>query len=134
MLTWEEYQRFGVPYDLEVIRASGEDALNLLHVCSANNFLRELAGVDYRCQLYNWDSDNPTNLPLDKVYDLLQGKTLVGGVDQHGWLLKSSAEEVGFQIEKIKQKHDPARLIIGPGCSIPPEVPMGNLHAIRNRL
>jgi uroporphyrinogen decarboxylase len=134
MMTWEEYQRFGVRYDLEVIKASGEDAINLLHVCSSNNFLKELAQIDYHCQLYNWDSEHPTNLPLDKVYDLLKGKTLVGGIDQNGWLLKSSSEEVGRQIEKIKQKHDPARLIIGPGCSIPPEVPMENLQAIRDRL
>jgi uroporphyrinogen decarboxylase len=134
MLTWDEYQRFGVPYDLEVIKASGEDAISLLHVCSSNNFLKELAQIDYHCQLYNWDSDHPTNLPLDKAYDLLKGKTIVGGVDRRGWLLKSTSKEVGFQIEKIKQKHDSARLVIGPGCSIPPEVPMENLQAIRDRL
>lgn len=134
MLTWEEYQRFGVPYDQEVIKASGDDALNLLHVCSANNFLTKLVEIDYHCQLYNWDSDNPTNLPLDKAYDLLKGKTLVGGVDQHGWLLKSTATEVSSQIKKIKQQHDSSRLIIGPGCTIPPEVPLENLQAIRDEL
>jgi len=134
MLTWEEYQRFGVPYDLEVIKAAENDAINLLHVCSSHNFLEQLAEIDYNCQLYNWDSDAPTNLPLDRAYDLLNGKALVGGVDQRGWLLKSSAEEVRHQTERIKEKHDPARLIIGPGCSVPPEVPPENLQAIRDTL
>jgi uroporphyrinogen decarboxylase len=134
MLTWEEYQRFGVPYDLEVIKAAEKDAINLLHICSSHNFLKQLAEIDYNCQLYNWDSDDPTNLPLDRAYDLLNGKTLVGGIDQSGWLLKSSAEEVRRQTERIKEKHDPARLIIGPGCSVPPEVPLENLQAIRDTL
>jgi uroporphyrinogen decarboxylase len=134
LLTWEEYRRFGVPYDLEVVKATEEDAINLLHVCASHNYLKELAEIDYHCRLYNWDSDDPTNLPLDRAYDLLKGKALVGGVDQRGWLLKSSADEVGAQIEKLKAKHDPSRLIIGPGCSIPPETPMENLQAIRDRL
>ncbi|MEW5994157.1 MAG: uroporphyrinogen decarboxylase family protein [Candidatus Zixiibacteriota bacterium] len=134
MITWEEYRRFGVPFDLQVIKAAGDDALNLFHVCSSNNFLKELSAIDYRSQLYNWDSADPTNLPLDKAYDQLKGKTLVGGVDQRGWLLQSSAGEVGHQIQKIMSTHDSNRVIIGPGCSVPPQAPLENLRAIREAL
>ena len=134
MVTWQEYQRFGIPYDLEVIKAAEKDAINLLHICSSHNFIRQLAEIDYNCRLYNWDSNDPTNLPLDRAYDLLDGRTLVGGVDQRGWLLKSSAEEGRYQIEKMKERNDPARLIIGPGCSVPPEVSLENLQAIRETL
>jgi uroporphyrinogen decarboxylase len=134
MLTWEEYQRFGVPYDLRVIRAAGEDALNLLHVCSTNCYLKQLADIDYPARMINWDSFHPTNPPLDKAYDLLPGKTLVGGVDHNGWLPNSTPGEIAAAIDDIRKKHDSARVIIGPGCAIPPETPMENLRAIRDRL
>jgi uroporphyrinogen decarboxylase len=133
-ITWDEYQEFGVPYDLEVIEAAEPDALNLLHVCSSSNYLKEIAALDYHAQLYNWDSDDPTNLPLDKADDLLKDKVMVGGVDRHGWLLHAQPDEIGYKIDMIKEAHSKTRLIIGPGCSIPPEVPFANLHAVREKL
>ncbi len=134
LLTWEEYQAFGVPYDLEVIGATEDGALNLFHICAGSNYLAELAGLDYKSRLYNWDSVHPTNVPLDKAYDLLAGKTLVGGIDHEGWLRHSPAQEVAYQIQKLKAMHDPARVILGPGCSVPPEVPLDNFRAIRENL
>ncbi len=133
-ITWEEYQRFGVPFDLEVIKAAESDAINLLHVCCSNSFLEELAGIDYNAALYNWDSDHPTNLPLDKAEAILEGKLMVGGVDGNGWLLHGEPDEIGYKIDELKEKYDPTRLIIGPGCSVPPEVPLENLRTIRQRL
>ncbi len=134
MITWDEYQEFGVPYDVEVVTAADRDALNLFHICASENYLKELAAIDYKSRLYNWDSDDPTNPPLDKAYDLLPGKALVGGVDHNGWLLHSSADEVVNQIKKLKAAHDPSRLIIGPGCAVPPEVKFDNFRAIREHL
>jgi len=133
-ITWEEYQRFGVPHDLEIIKAAEPDALNLLHVCSSNNYLRELAALDYNASLYNWDSDDPTNLPLDKAEPLLQGKVMVGGVDRNGWLLHSEPGEIRYKIDELKERFEPNRLIIGPGCSVPPEVPFENFRAVRETL
>jgi len=134
LVTWKEYEEFGVPYDLEVIKASEKDSLNLFHVCSSNNYLSQLARIDYNCKMYNWDGDDPTNSPLDKAYELLKGKTLVGGVDHRGWLLKSEPDEIPYQMQRIKKYLDPRRVIIGPGCSIAPEVPKENLRAIRENL
>ena len=134
LLTWEEYQRFGVPYDLKVIEATEADAMNLLHVCASNNYLKPLSRIDYRCRMFNWDSSDPTNLPLDKAYDRFPHHTLVGGVDQSGWLKHSSPDEICHQIDRLKGEHDSSRLIIGPGCSMPPEAPMDNLRAIRESL
>jgi len=134
MTSWEDYQKLGVPFDQRVIRAAGQDALNLFHVCAANNYLDELAPLDYHSRLYNWDSEDPTNRPLDRSLDLLPGKVLIGGVDHNGWLLHSSPEEITCQIDHLKARFDPSRIIIGPGCAIPPEVPIENLTAIRERL
>jgi uroporphyrinogen decarboxylase len=133
-ITWQEYERFGVPYDLEVIQATEGDAINLLHVCGNNNYLKQLSQLDYNASMYNWDSSQPTNLPLDRAYDELPDKTLVGGVDHKGWLVESKPEEIAQLVDRLKSDHDPSRLIIGPGCSIPPETPMENLQAIREQL
>ena len=134
LITWPEYEEFGVPYDLELIKATEDDSLNLFHVCASNNYLSQLAKIDYNCKMYNWDSDDPTNFQLDKSYDILKGKALVGGVDHSGWLLKSNPEEIPFQMQRIKKYLDPARVIIGPGCTFAPEVPIENLKQIRNNL
>jgi len=134
LISWNEYQKFGLPYDLEVIRAAEKDALNLFHVCSSNNYLSQLAKIDYHCKMYNWDGDDPTNQPIDQAYDMLPGKTLVGGVDHRGWLLKSEPREILYQMDRIKSRLDPARVIIGPGCSIAPEITKENLQMIRDNL
>lgn len=134
MIKWEEYQRFGVPFDLEVIRAAEGDALNLLHVCSSNNYLKELSQLDYNASLYNWEANDPTNLPLDKADSVLKGKIMVGGVDHSGWLWHSEPGEIRYKVDELKERFGPTRLIIGPGCSIPPEIPFENLHAVRETL
>jgi len=134
MITWEEYERFGVPYDLEVVRGADSDALNLLHICSDHNFLQQLSALDYNASMFNWDSNDSTNMQLDKAFDEIKNGALVGGVDENGWLLKSMPDEVAKRIDRIKGENDPSRLIIGPGCAIPPEVPLDNLRALRRTL
>ncbi len=134
LISWEEYRTFGVPFDLRVVKAAGDDAVNLLHVCSSNNYLKEIVELDYPCHMYNWDSDDPTNLPLDKGMEFISNKAIVGGADRDGWLLHATSNEIKHKMDQMKETFDPARLIIGPGCSIPPEVPMENLAAIREKL
>jgi uroporphyrinogen decarboxylase len=134
LITWKEYEEFGVQYDLQVIKATERDSLNLFHICDSNNYLSQLAKIDYNCRMYNWDGDDPTNIQIDRAYNLLSEKTLVGGVDHRGWLLKSEPEEIFFQMQRIKKYLDPRRVIIGPGCSIPPEVTNENLKILRENL
>lgn len=134
MLTWEEYETFGVPFDLKLAHAAGPDALNLLHVCGAENFLKEISKQEYPCALVNWDASNPTNLPIDRATPYLGNKVPVGGFDYRGWLLLSEPDEVAYQVDRLKQANSPADLIFGPGCAIAPETSMENLQAIRDRL
>jgi uroporphyrinogen decarboxylase len=133
-LSWDEYTTVGVPYDQAVIEATGDDAMNLLHVCAGNNYLKQLAVLDYRSVMYNWDSSDPTNLPIDLAFEHLPGKTVVGGVDDKGWLMHSTPKEIAFKIDEMKATHDASRLILGPDCAIAPETPVENLKAIRERL
>lgn len=134
LLTWEEYEQFGVPYDLEVIRAAESDAVNLLHVCGSNNFLIQLAALPYPAKMINWDSSDPTNLPLDKALERFSGRTLVGGVDYRGWLKRSRPDEMPNFIRELKRRFDLSQLIIGPGCAVEAGTDMNNLRAIRELL
>jgi uroporphyrinogen decarboxylase len=133
-LSWSEYQRFGLPYDLRVIRAAERDSINLLHVCHSSSFLKQLSAQPYPARMINWNSFDPTNLPLDKAVSELPDKRLVGGVDHMGWLLHGAPDEVGQMIDRLKNDYAPDRLIIGPGCAIEPQTPKQNLRTIRDRL
>lgn len=134
MLSWEEYQEFGLKYDLPPVQVTGDDALNLLHVCASNNYLEKLVEQDHNCRLLNWDSSDPTNIPLDKAEETVTDMALVGGVDDTGWLQHSESNEIANQMKNIRKDHDPSRVIIGPGCSIPPETPNANIEEIRKGL
>lgn len=134
MLTWNEYQTFALPFDLEVIAGTGGGALNLFHVCGSNNYVKKLAGYNFHSSLYNWDDADPTNATLEQGQKILPGKTLVGGVDYRGWLVRSDASEMSYLVDKVKSQHKPSTLIIGPGCAIDPRTPAANLKAIRERL
>ncbi|MDZ4722938.1 MAG: uroporphyrinogen decarboxylase family protein [candidate division Zixibacteria bacterium] len=134
LITWEEYQRFGIPFDLRILKATESSALNLFHICSNNNFLPQLAKENYPVQMINWNSADPTNIPLDKAYDIIKNKALVGGIDHDGWARMSDPSEVSYLVKKLLSHHDPSRLILGPGCTIPPETPIINIKTIRESL
>lgn len=130
LLDYSEYQALGRTYDLPVLEATGADALNLLHVCSSENYLPELS--DYPAQLVNWDESDPTNLSLAEGIRAIGDKTAVGGLDHNGWLLQSTPEEIEFKVRQIYHSLEKQRFIFGPGCSIPPETPSENLAALAN--
>lgn len=131
ILSWEEYVKFGRPFDQRVISRARE-GLNLFHVCAGNNYLKQLS--DYPAALINWDSSDPTNSPLDKAFEFLDDKVAVGGIDHTGWLKKATAGEVAVEVAKIKERMSGKRFIFGPGCTIDPEVPAENIRALRDSL
>lgn len=132
LLTLEQYKIFGRPFDLQVIKAAGEDSLNILHVCGSHNFLAQLA--DYPAQMINWDACDPTNLPLDRAANILREKVIIGGLDHTGWLKFAAPQEIGYEMAKIKEKMSGHKFIFGPGCTIDPEIPEANLRAVRQSL
>jgi len=128
----EQYNSFCRPYDLRILKAAGDDALNLLHVCAGNNYLKELS--DYPARLVNWNSCDPTNINLEDSFGFLGGKTAVGGLDDTGWLLHGSPAEVKREMDKIKERTAGKRFIFGPGCTIDARIPHENIMAVRENL
>lgn len=128
LLTYPQYEKYGRTYDLPPLAAAGADALNLLHVCASQNYLKELA--DYPVEIINWDESDPTNASLPDGIDAIGDKLAMGGLDHNGWLLQSTPDEIAFKVREIYAGQANKRFIFGPGCSIPPETPMENLAAL----
>lgn len=129
-LTWEEYQRFALPFDLRLLAAAESDAINLLHVCGSNTMLRELLAHPYPVRLVNYNAADPTNPPLDKMISSFPKQVMMGGIDHDGWLRYSDPMEIRHLVHKLRDQFDPTRLIIAPGCTYDPSVPAANLRAV----
>jgi uroporphyrinogen decarboxylase len=132
LIRYEQYAGWCRPLDLRIIKAAGNDALNILHVCAGNNFLKELS--DYPVQFVNWEDANPTNINLDDSYKFLGEKVAIAGLDHKGWLWHAGPEEIATEVNKIKSRMKNRRFIFGPGCAVEPEISYANQKAVRDNL
>ncbi|HLB12035.1 MAG TPA: uroporphyrinogen decarboxylase family protein [Dehalococcoidia bacterium] len=127
-LTDAQYNEFGRPYDLKLLAALPPASFHILHVCRGSNMLTPLAG--YPVQAFNWDAAHPANSPLSRGRELL-GKTVIGGVDHQGVLLKGTPSEVMAHVNTLREQMPGTGWMMGPGCTFSPEVPEANLAALR---
>ncbi len=132
LLTYDQYEKFGRRYDLRILNATGNNSLNILHVCGSNNYLKQLS--DYPVKLFNWDACDPTNVNIERCFEFLENKTIIGGLDHKGWLWHGKPSEIAVEMGKIKEKMAGKRFIFGPGCSIDAKIPFENLDAVRRNL
>lgn len=128
-ITRGEYLEFGKPYDLRILKRVQEAQLNILHVCEPKNFLELF--MDYPVHIVNWDATDPTNLSLDKGHALMN-RVVIGGINHNQELLDADPAKVTDQAHQARELMQGKRWILGPGCSIPPEVPEINLARLRN--
>jgi uroporphyrinogen decarboxylase len=126
-LTDAEYEEFGRPYDVRVLKAVNGAPFNILHVCRSHNMLWKL--MDYPAQAVNWATTDATNPQIGEVWRHSQ-RPVIGGVDHVDTLRQGSPEAVAAQIRSaVEQTRE--GILIGPGCSISPQTPAANLRAAR---
>lgn len=126
-MTREEYMVFGLPYDIPVIEAAGRGWLNVLHMHGPNLYFDM---VDFLpSQVVNWELEegNP---------DIAEGmerskRAVLGGVSAKPDLKDMKPEQVEEQVKAALKETRGLHIIVGPGCSIPPDTPEGNLFAAR---
>jgi uroporphyrinogen-III decarboxylase len=85
--------------------------------------------MDYPAHAVNWATADPTNPKIGEVWQRSH-RPVIGGVDHIGTLLKGEADAVRAEVRSAVQQTREG-LMIGPGCSIPPQTPEGNLRAAR---
>jgi uroporphyrinogen decarboxylase len=126
-LTDAEYEEFGRPYDIRILKAVEPAPFNILHVCRSHNMLWKL--LDYPARAVNWATADATNPQIREVWQRSH-RPIIGGVDHIDTLRQGTPEAVAAQIrgavEQIREG-----LLIGPGCSISPQTPEANLRAAR---
>lgn len=117
MVTEQEYQEFGVPYDepvLAAIRGAGS-RFTLVHIHGENTFFDLLASYD--AHAINWH-DRRVGPPIADVKKRYPDRAMVAGIDEKG-VAEMTPEEGAEQARAARREAGDERLLIGPGCVIP---------------
>lgn len=127
LLTWEEYRRWGRPYDLRVLTAAADAPFNLMHVCNADAYLAELR--DYPAQLFNWgfaDAGNPGLIDGQRLLN----KPVIGGIARQDDLRDGTPERISDKLTRLREELAGRPWGCGPDCSIHADSRPENLRAV----
>lgn len=126
-LTEEQYRRFGREYDLRVIEAfAGKAPFNVLHNCGEHLYFDLL--TDYPVEAISWAATLPGNPSLGEGKERTT-RAVMGGVSEKTTLPDGTPEQVDEEVRAAIKETDGRRVLIAPGCSIPPRTPAANLEA-----
>ncbi|RLI09131.1 uroporphyrinogen decarboxylase [Candidatus Bathyarchaeota archaeon] len=127
-LTEDEYRRFGVRYDLPVLRAVRSRAfINVVHI-HGENIMFDLIAESYPADALNWH-DQRTPPSLADASERFPG-ALLGGIDERNTLVKGTTDDVEAMVKDAVKDVSGRRLILAPGCVIPLAAPPSNLDAV----
>jgi uroporphyrinogen decarboxylase len=129
LLTAAQHRAWARPFDLRVLAAAVDAPFNVLHVCKRRNLLFESG--DYPVAACSWATNDPTNPTLREALGRL-GTAVMGGISQDGALQAPDSGAVLAEYAAALAETAGSRWLVAPGCSIPPNTPAENLHAIRD--
>jgi len=121
----EEYKRFGREYDLQVLDVAGSASVNVLHNCGERVYFDLLA--DYPVHAISWAATLPSNPSLAEGKERAN-KAVMGGVNEKT-LPDDAPEKVADEVRVAIDSTGGRRVLVAPGCSIPPRTPEANLRA-----
>ncbi|HEY4027581.1 MAG TPA: uroporphyrinogen decarboxylase family protein [Candidatus Dormibacteraeota bacterium] len=123
------YEELALPLDLRVLESLPAEAwCNVVHLCGSHVSV----GVARRLpvQVVSYSIHNQGNPPLGEAR-LVSGKAVMGGLDQRRVLVGGPPEAITAQVGAAMAATDGGRgLLLAPGCSVPPQAPDRNLHAM----
>jgi uroporphyrinogen decarboxylase len=126
-LSLDDYRAFGVEYDQRVLAAvAGRAPFNVLHNCGDDIYFEALAG--YPVAAISWAATLPGNPTLARGKELTD-KAVMGGVSEKTTLPNGTPEQVAAEVRQAIAETGGRRLLLAPGCSIPPNTPPANLRA-----
>ena len=124
LLSLDEYQSYGLPYDQQVLEPTKDLWCNMLHLHGRDVYFSLLRFYDF--QIVNWH-DRETYPSLAEAHSLCRG-ALCGGLRQDTLVFEDQAkvkEEAADAIQQTKGR----RFILGTGCVVPITASHGNLVA-----
>jgi uroporphyrinogen decarboxylase len=126
-LSQDEYRTFGTEYDLRVLAAVADRAsFNVLHNCGDGIYFELLAG--YPVAAISWAATLPGNPTLAEG-KALTTRAVMGGVSEKTTLPNGLPEQVADEVRQAIGETGGRRVLVAPGCSIPPNTPPANLAA-----
>jgi len=127
LLSPAEYALFGQPYDEQILAAASDLWLNVIHLHGDDPVFFDIV-ADYDVPVINWhDRDCGTNLKEGLAQ--VAGAAL-GGVSRNTVQLGTPADVVAEARHAVTQTGG-RRLILGTGCVVMTNSPLGNLRALR---
>ncbi len=133
LFTREEFREFVKPYSLQVLDAVKDNSVfNIAHIHGENLMFDEI--TDYPVHALSWEHlhTSPSLAKARKMTDVC----FIGGIDEH---LTSMfhPDDLEAQIRTALRETNGKKFILGPGCSLPPEMPVEQIdiiyRAIRKR-
>lgn len=130
VLTEDEFQEFGVPYDLMVLNAIRRESwFNILHI-HGHDIMHHLL-TEYPVQAFNWHIGE-TAPEIEEYRNLIPGKAIVGGIRRFNITSGNIAEIKRDITEACRQAG--SSIILTPGCVIRYPVESRVLHAVRKEI
>jgi uroporphyrinogen decarboxylase len=105
---------------------AGKAPFNVLHNCGDNIYFDLLA--DYPVEAISWAATLSGNPTLGEGKQRTR-KAVMGGVSEKTTLPDGTPEEVAAAVSRALDQTSGRRVLIAPGCSIPPSTPRANLEA-----
>jgi uroporphyrinogen decarboxylase len=126
LLTLEEYETLGLPYDQKVLEPAQELWCNLLHLHGHDVYFPILDSFNF--PIVNWH-DRETYPSLTEAQTLFEG-VMCGGMRQDTLVYKDQAEVREEAADAMRQTNG-KRFILGTGCVVPIIASHGNILAAR---
>ena len=127
LLSEDEYEFFGRPFDLQALEPAKVFRFNMLHLHGEQVMFEHF--LDYPVAIINWhDRESPPSLANAR------GKfsgALCGGLRRQETMVLGTPEQVKDEAEDAFQQTGGRGLILGTGCVMPTIVPRGNIIAAR---
>jgi uroporphyrinogen decarboxylase len=127
VLTEAEFEEFGKPYDLIVLKAVQGAPFNLLHTCGPKVYFDLVK--DYPVEALNWASVGQHNPSVGDAKERVP-YALVGGVDEDGVLQTGTPQQVTEEAVAAIKATGGKHFLLTPGCGTH-DIPTENLLALR---
>ncbi len=122
------YAEFAAPYEKAVIDRLRRDGFEVgIHICGdATPIMQSLMKTGVKYVELDYKVDRP------KVRQVTDGKaTVIGTIDPSNLLPHGQPAEIAAKaVEDIRILGGRGRFILGPGCTIPRDTPVGNVRAL----
>ncbi|HSQ18982.1 MAG TPA: uroporphyrinogen decarboxylase family protein [Blastocatellia bacterium] len=126
VMTAQEYEVWGWPFDLKLLEAVRDAPFNVLHIHGRRIHFDSV--LDYPVSALNWS--HFATAPSLSEGKARCGKAVLGGIDEAN-ASHVSAPEIGEQVDNAIREVGTKGLIITPGCSIPTDTRVQSLRKIK---